>query len=102
MTPPIWVTEPDKFRRGVGLYVRFKAGTTELFPVDTAGGDTLTYEPHEIVIVKHDADGTKRRIGIMKPGIDWYREHVIAIPHDARKDKTDVQPRSRRAPSKRQ
>ena len=101
-TPPKWVTEPDKFRRGVGLYVRFSGqGATELFPIDPLGGDRITYGEQEIVIVKHDADGTERQIGILKHGIDWYREHVIAIPFDARKAQTHVQPRSRPASSKR-
>ena len=101
MTPPKWVTEPDKFRRGLGLYVRFKVGTTELFPIDTLGGDTLTYGEQEIVIVKQDADGTTRRVGVMKSGIDWYREHAVAIPYDARKEAPRVHARSRNTPSKR-
>jgi len=98
-TPPKWKTEPDKFRRGIGLYVRFAGkGETELFPIDPEGGDRIEYGEQEILILKHDADGTERTIGIMKRGIDWYREHIIAIPYER---KPDVHPRSRAAAPKR-
>lgn len=109
-TVPLWKKEPHKYRRGLGLYVKFREKETmDLFPVDEVGGESISYtDPNEIVIRKQDPDGTERRVIILKMGVDWMQEHAVAIryaseprQYPSKKAVKRVQSRSRVATSPR-
>ncbi len=74
-------TDPDHYRRGLGLYVSFLQGDPQMLAVDPAAGDVLVYGEREITLIKAEPDGTTRRIELQKHALAATREQIIDIKY---------------------
>lgn len=76
-------SDPDHYRQGVGLYVKFLGDdSVQMYVVDPAAGDEVDYGSTSTLIVKHEAEGV-RRIRLQNTAIAWSKEIFIDIKYKA-------------------